>query len=136
MSEVDCGLCLCYCSGLQRQPRVSRATHNAAYPHAITQAFSAAAAAYCCSYHRHRCICVRRALMTGRQFARIGVPGVFMPSVNVGLPLNETTVGAQLKKASYATAAIGKWVRNTLTPLPQQSLQYNGRASAVRCDAT
>jgi arylsulfatase A-like enzyme len=49
--------------------------------------------------------------MTGRQFARIGVPGVFMPSINVGLPLNETTVAAQLKKASYATAAIGKWVR-------------------------
>ena len=49
--------------------------------------------------------------MTGRQFARVGVPGVFMPSASLGLPLNETTVAAQLKKAKYATAAIGKWHR-------------------------
>ena len=41
----------------------------------------------------------RAALMTGRQFARIGVPGVFGPSVTAGLPLNETTVADQLKKA-------------------------------------
>eukprot|EP01043_Picozoa_sp_COSAG02_P019339 COSAG02_NODE_926_length_15856_cov_13.975566_17_plen_278_part_00 len=47
--------------------------------------------------------------MTGRQFARIGVPGVFGPSVQNGLPLNETTVADQLKKAGYATAIMGKW---------------------------
>ena len=51
----------------------------------------------------------RAALMTGRQFARIGVPGVFGPSVTAGLPLNETTVADQLKKAGYATAIMGKW---------------------------
>ena len=45
----------------------------------------------------------RAALMTGRQFARIGVPGVFGPSVTAGLPLNETTVADQLKKAGCAT---------------------------------
>eukprot|EP00656_Telonema_subtile_P054361 TRINITY_DN8111_c0_g1_i1.p1 TRINITY_DN8111_c0_g1~~TRINITY_DN8111_c0_g1_i1.p1 ORF type:complete len:550 (-),score=140.29 TRINITY_DN8111_c0_g1_i1:222-1871(-) len=51
----------------------------------------------------------RAALMTGRQFVRTGVPGVLSPTVNVGLPLNETTVAAQLKKAGYTTAAMGKW---------------------------
>lgn len=35
--------------------------------------------------------------------------GVFGPTVNVGLPLNETTVADQMKKAGYATAAMGKW---------------------------
>lgn len=54
----------------------------------------------------------RAALMTGRQFARIGVPGVFGPSVTAGLPLNETTVADQLKTAGYATAIMGKWVRS------------------------
>ena len=47
-------------------------------------------------------------MMTGRQFNRMGVPGVFFPTVSQGLPLNETTVAGQLKKAGYATAAMGK----------------------------
>ncbi|EDQ85419.1 uncharacterized protein MONBRDRAFT_11941 [Monosiga brevicollis MX1] len=51
----------------------------------------------------------RAALMTGRQFARIGVPGVFSPTGNTGLPLNETTAAQQLKQANYATAIVGKW---------------------------
>ena len=50
----------------------------------------------------------RAALMTGRQFTRVGVPGVFGPTGNVGLPLNETTV-AELKQAGYVNAAVGKW---------------------------
>ena len=52
----------------------------------------------------------RAALMTGRQFARIGVPGVFGPSVSAGLPLNESTVADQVKKAGYKTAIMGKCV--------------------------
>merc|ERR1719247_1990809 len=51
----------------------------------------------------------RAALMTGRQFARLGVPGVYGPTVNSGLPLNETTLAEQLKKANYSTAIMGKW---------------------------
>lgn len=51
----------------------------------------------------------RAALMTGRQFNRLGVPGVFGPVVTAGLPLNETTAADQMKKAGYATAAMGKW---------------------------
>lgn len=47
----------------------------------------------------------RAALMTGRQFNRVGVPGVFGPTVKAGLPLNETTVADQLKKAGYATVS-------------------------------
>ena len=48
--------------------------------------------------------------MTGRQPPRMGVPGVFGPTVNVGLPLNETTVAQQLKKAGYKTAIMGNRV--------------------------
>ena len=44
----------------------------------------------------------------GRQFARVGVPGVFGPTVDVGLPLNETTAADIMKKAGYKTAAMGK----------------------------
>lgn len=51
----------------------------------------------------------RAALMTGRQFTRTGVPGVLMPTESVGLPLNETTLAEQLKRANYTTAAVGKW---------------------------
>jgi arylsulfatase A len=51
----------------------------------------------------------RAALMTGRQYTRVGVPGVFGPTGNTGLPLNETTVADQLKKAGYSTAICGKW---------------------------
>eukprot|EP00054_Salpingoeca_dolichothecata_P012819 m.71181 g.71181 ORF g.71181 m.71181 type:complete len:554 (+) comp20142_c0_seq1:29-1690(+) len=51
----------------------------------------------------------RAALMTGRQFYRVGVPGVFGPTVNTGLPLNETTLAQQAAKAGYKTAAMGKW---------------------------
>ena len=49
----------------------------------------------------------RAALMTGRQFTRIGMPGVLGGSSMTGLPLNETTVADQLKAAGYATAAVG-----------------------------
>ena len=55
------------------------------------------------------CTGSRAALMTGRQFTRVGVPGVFGPTGNVGLPLNETTVAEQLKAAKYVNAAVGKW---------------------------
>jgi len=51
----------------------------------------------------------RAALMTGRQWQRVGVPGVFGNAVTAGLPLNETTVAEHLKTAGYATAAVGKW---------------------------
>jgi len=39
----------------------------------------------------------------------IGTPGVFGPTVNVGLPLNETTVADIMKQAGYDTAITGKW---------------------------
>ena len=55
------------------------------------------------------CTGSRAALLTGRQFTRVGVPGVFGPTSNVGLPLNETTVAEQLKAAGYVNAAVGKW---------------------------
>merc|ERR1719420_524354 len=51
----------------------------------------------------------RASLMTGRQYSRLGVPGVYGPTVNAGLPLNETTVAEQLKKVNYSTAIMGKW---------------------------
>jgi len=51
----------------------------------------------------------RAALMTGRQYNRVGVPGVFGPTVSTGLPLNETTIANVLKRANYSTAICGKW---------------------------
>jgi arylsulfatase A len=51
----------------------------------------------------------RTALMTGRQYTRVGVPGVFGDGSTTGLPLNETTVADQLKGAGYKTAIMGKW---------------------------
>jgi len=55
------------------------------------------------------CTGSRTALMTGRQFTRVGTPGVFGSTVDVGLPLNETTVADQARKAGYTTAMMGKW---------------------------
>jgi hypothetical protein len=55
------------------------------------------------------CSCSRASLMTGRQWSRMGIPGVFGPTVASGLPLNETTVADQLSQAGYATGAAGKW---------------------------
>jgi len=57
----------------------------------------------------HVCSGSRGALMTGRQFVRLGIPGVFSPTTDEGLPLNETTVANQMKKAGYRTAMMGKW---------------------------
>eukprot|EP00055_Hartaetosiga_balthica_P000690 m.137228 g.137228 ORF g.137228 m.137228 type:complete len:580 (+) comp11468_c0_seq1:204-1943(+) len=51
----------------------------------------------------------RAALLTGRQYTRIGTPGVFNPDSDVGLPQNETTIASQLKKAGYSTGCVGKW---------------------------
>ena len=55
------------------------------------------------------CSCSRASLMTGRQWSRMGIPGVFGPTVSSGLPLNETTVAGELSSAGYATGAVGKW---------------------------
>jgi len=55
------------------------------------------------------CTGSRAALMTGRQYQRTGVPGVFGNAVSTGLPLNETTMAEQLKKAGYKTGIVGKW---------------------------
>lgn len=54
------------------------------------------------------CSCSRASLMTGRQWARMGIPGVFSPTTNSGLPLNETTMASQLKEAGYSTGICGK----------------------------
>ena len=55
------------------------------------------------------CTGSRASLMTGRQFARTGLPGVIGPSCSYGLNLNEITIAEQLKKANYSTAIVGKW---------------------------
>eukprot|EP00939_MAST-03C_sp_MAST-3C-sp1_P003176 g3176.t1 len=47
--------------------------------------------------------------MTGRQYSRVGVPGVFGPTVSGGLPTNESTLADVLKQANYRTAICGKW---------------------------
>ena len=56
------------------------------------------------------CSCSRASLLTGRQWSRMGIPGVLSPVTNSGLPLNETTLANQLKQSGYATAICGKCV--------------------------
>jgi hypothetical protein len=52
----------------------------------------------------------RASLMTGRYYPRTGVyPGVLSPNSVGGLPLNETTAAAELKKVGYVTGMVGKW---------------------------
>ncbi|MDZ8117638.1 sulfatase family protein [Pontiella agarivorans] len=55
------------------------------------------------------CSASRAALLTGCYPYRVGVSGVFWPNRDHGLPPEETTLAEMLKKAGYATAAVGKW---------------------------
>ena len=49
--------------------------------------------------------CVSRALPASDAAPRTGVPPVLSATGNVGLPVNETTLGQLAKSAGYATAA-------------------------------
>jgi len=71
----------------------------------------AASGAIMTSWYTGAAICSasRAALLTGRQFPRLGVKNVFGPDDSHGLPPNETTLGAYLKKAGYSTGVVGKW---------------------------
>lgn len=59
------------------------------------------------------CTPSRAALMTGRLPVRSGMTSnvnrVLFPDSKNGLPQTEVTIAEQMKKAGYATAAIGKW---------------------------
>lgn len=71
----------------------------------------------------------RAAIMTGRQFNRIGVPGVLGPGTNIGLPKNETTIASLLKTQSYRTGCVGKWhlgQRKVYLPLSHGFDEYLG----------
>lgn len=51
----------------------------------------------------------RAALLTGRYNTRVGVPRVFFPRDDNGLPVNEITIARHAKANGYATGCFGKW---------------------------
>jgi arylsulfatase A len=55
------------------------------------------------------CTGSRAALLTGRHYKRVGVPGVLFPGNKNGLNPNEITIARLLKKLGYRTFIIGKW---------------------------
>jgi arylsulfatase A len=55
------------------------------------------------------CTGSRAALLTGRHYKRVGVPGVLFPGNKNGLNPSEITIARLLKKLGYRTFIIGKW---------------------------
>jgi arylsulfatase A len=51
----------------------------------------------------------RAGLLTGRHPLRCGVPQVYGPESQEGLPETEVTLADALREAGYKTACIGKW---------------------------
>lgn len=51
----------------------------------------------------------RAALLTGRQPFRTGIIDVLRPDSPLGLPADEITIAAALRKQGYVCAALGKW---------------------------
>lgn len=51
----------------------------------------------------------RAALLTGRYNTRVGVPRVFFPADNHGLPTSEITIARHARDNGYATGCFGKW---------------------------
>jgi len=89
----------------------------------------------------------RAALLTGRQFTRIGIAPGLPPSTPGGLPLSEITIAEHLKMAGYATAIVGKWhlgARRVHLPANQGfdsflGIPYScdmGRAQRSKCGKT
>lgn len=73
----------------------------------------AATGVRCTDFHSNGAVCspTRAALMTGRYQQRSGVEGVITAKSHreVGLSLNEWTLGEAMKELGYATALFGKW---------------------------
>jgi arylsulfatase A len=55
------------------------------------------------------CTGSRAALLTGRHYKRVGVPGVLFPNNKNGLNPNEITIARLSQKLGYRTFIIGKW---------------------------
>ena len=67
------------------------------------------------------CSCSRASLMTGRQWSRMGIPGVFGPTVDSGLPLNETT-----------SDPLQRVVQEAFLPALTLPLRYDWGAAALK----
>jgi arylsulfatase A-like enzyme len=55
------------------------------------------------------CSASRAALLTGCYSNRVGITGALMPTANIGINKDETTMAEMLKSAGYKTAIFGKW---------------------------
>jgi arylsulfatase A len=55
------------------------------------------------------CTGSRAALLTGRHYRRVGVPGVLFPNDKKGINPHEITIAQILHKLGYRTFLIGKW---------------------------
>lgn len=62
------------------------------------------------------CSASRASLLTGRQWSRMGIPGVFMPATASGMPLNESTLADELRAAGCAAEPPAACARRARVP--------------------
>ena len=82
-------------------------------------------------YVQPLCSPTRGTIMTGRYVSHTGVgPDVIKPTMPYAMPKDEVFLPEHMRRAGYATHAVGKWHLGELTPPPAASLTLPLRCSA------